>query len=115
MPIYIPRDSIIFVKQIRKSSYEWAYQYISSHYGSKIHHIGLLAENHTSNLYYWDNVYWIKQLLCEAGYKVSVLIPKMHKEKFIMKSASGFQIEISPLHFESGGKLCTGFPPRFSY
>ena len=89
----------------KESCYEWAYQYISSYYGLKIHHIGLLVENHTSNFYYWDNVYWIKQLLSEAGYKVSVLIPKEYKEKFTMKSSSGFQIEILPFCLESNGKI----------
>lgn len=91
----------------KENSFELAKNYIQIHYGSGIKNIGLLAEEHTSNFFYWDNVYWIKTLLSEAGYNVNVLLPTLHEEPKMFKSASGFEIVANPIKIdEKGGVHC---------
>ena len=41
----------------------------------KIKQILLLAEEHTRNLYYWDNIFVIQSLVEQAGYAVRVCVP----------------------------------------
>lgn len=63
----------------------------------------LLAEEHTSNLYYWDNIYIIKNLIEQAGYGVKVCVPGIKiPDKKIVESASGYQFSVSPLREETG-------------
>lgn len=87
----------------KESSFDLARDYITRHYGNSIKNVGLLVEEHTSNLFYWDNVYWIKTLLTEAGFNVSVLLPTLSNDKRTFKSASGFVIEVFPVKVDSNG------------
>lgn len=87
----------------KESSFDLAREYIETHYGKEIKNIGLLAEEHTSNFFYWDNVYWIRTLLTEAGYNIRVLLPTLHDDKRIFKSASGFEIEAYPIKIDDKG------------
>jgi glutamate--cysteine ligase len=89
----------------KESSFDLAKDYIQSHYGSSIKNIGLLVEEHTSNFFYWDNVYWIKTLLTEAGYNVRVLLPNEHTDKKTFKSASGFSVEAYPITIDPEGRV----------
>ena len=59
----------------------------------------LLSEEHTRNLYYWDNVFVIKSLIEQAGYKVTVCVPGKHiqsPQKII--TASGREIFVHLLN-----------------
>lgn len=89
----------------KESSYELAQNYIKNHYGSSIENIGLLTEEHTNNPYYWDNVYWIKNLLSEAGYKVTLLLPKFVEQKMGFTSASGYELNVEPYEITVDGKV----------
>lgn len=86
----------------KESSYELAQQYVNKHYGAKVKHIGLLTEEHTSNPYYWDNVYWIRSLLTEAGFKVSLLLPKPTPEAVEFVSASGHKLQVEAFDVKQG-------------
>ena len=72
------------------------------------HHLGvkkilLLAEEHSRNLYYWDNIYVIKSLIEQGGKKVIVCVPGKNilKAQTIM-TASGKKINISLLKKAKG-------------
>ena len=65
----------------------------------------LLAEEHTRNFYYWDNVFVIKFLIEETGYDVTVCVPgkKMTASQEII-TASGKKLFVYLLE-ESEGDL----------
>jgi len=50
--------------------------YLAKHYPNSGRRIGLIAEEHTSNAYYWQNVATIKELLEASGCTVEVCWPK---------------------------------------
>lgn len=85
----------------KDSSYELVQTYIRQHYGTAVQNIGLLTEEHTNNPYYWDNVYWIKTLLSEAGFKVTLLLPKAVEEAITFTSASGYSLTVAPFNVET--------------
>ncbi len=87
----------------KDSSYELVEAYIQQRYGSEVQNIGLLTEEHTNNPYYWDNVYWIQALLTEAGYAVTLLLPKVIAEPLTFTSASGYTLTVNPFDVESQG------------
>jgi glutamate--cysteine ligase len=87
----------------KENTYDLAKEYLHKRYGSSLKNIGLFVEEHTSNLFYWDNVYWIKTLLTEAGYNVKILLPNLYSEKKTFKSASGFELEAYPVTIMPNG------------
>ncbi len=92
----------------KESSFSLAQEYIISQYGAGVENIGLLVEEHTSNPFYWDNVYWIKTLLTEAGFSVQVLLPSVNVDKKTFKSASGFIVESYPVKIDKSGQVSSG-------
>ena len=67
-------------------------------YNFNIKKILLLAEEHTRNLYYWDNVYIIQSLIQKAGYSVTVCVPgKQISSSQKMITASGRSIDLKLL------------------
>jgi glutamate--cysteine ligase len=68
--------------------------FLQKHYPKVGSHIGLLAEEHTSNAYYWQNVVTIKTLLERAGYKVAVVWPKSLPEPVLVRSIQGQELQI---------------------
>lgn len=58
----------------------------------------LLAEEHTRNLYYWDNVLTIQSLIKSAGFQVAVCVPgKQIRSPQKFTTASGKSIEVKIL------------------
>ncbi len=93
----------------KENSFDLAHEYIKTHYGTGIKNIGLFVEEHTTNFFYWDNVYWIKTLLTEAGYKVQVLLPSLDSDKKVFKSASGYNVETYPVTIDERGYVHAEF------
>ena len=76
--------------------------YLSKHYPT-VKKILLLAEEHTHNLYYWDNIYRIKTLIEKAGFEVSVCIPgKILSAQSKWETASGYTLSLHILEKEKG-------------
>ena len=75
-----------------------AADYLSRHYG-RLKKIILLAEEHTHNPYYWDNIYSLKEILSSTTAKVVVCVPgkNIQNEKKIT-SAGGREVNIHLLH-----------------
>jgi glutamate--cysteine ligase len=60
--------------------------------------IGLIPESHTRNLFYWENVRALSDILKQAGFKVSVgSLSEEFKEATELKLPSGKTIEVEPL------------------
>ena len=63
----------------------------------------LLAEEHTRNLYYWDNVFVIQSLIEQAGYEVIACVPgKQFQSPQTLTTASGRTIFVQLLNSEKG-------------
>ena len=63
----------------------------------------LLAEEHTRNLYYWDNIFAIQSLIKKAGYQVTVCVPgKQITSPQKITTASGQSIDLKLLNEEKG-------------
>ena len=76
--------------------------YLNKNYPS-IKKMILLCEEHTRNLYYWDNVFVIKSLIEEAGYSISVCVPgKQIREPQKILTASGQEIFVQILNKVKG-------------
>lgn len=76
-------------------------RYIKSHYGESVKNIILLAEEHTANPYYWDNIDTIQKLLNESGYEVLVAVPKDFPNPIEVKNSFGKLIKIYPAYFKN--------------
>lgn len=56
----------------------------------QVRRIGLLTENHTQNLFYWDNVATIRSLLLDAGFDVKVsLFDKSSASRTVTSASRG--------------------------
>lgn len=63
----------------------------------------LLSEDHLKNLYYWDNVITLKELLIEAGHEVVVgMLSDQLDDKVDLTSASGKSITVLKVKSEAG-------------
>lgn len=79
--------------------------YLRSHYGKPIEKIGLLCEEHTNNLNYWDNVLALKEMIETTGRQVRVTIPKKIDNPIELKTATGRTLTIYPFIKESERSL----------
>ena len=67
-------------------------------YDPSVKKILLLAEEHTNNLYYWDNVLTIKALIEKNGYEITVCVAReLVSEKKTLHTASGKQVSLQLL------------------
>ncbi len=89
-----------------------ARSYLRSYYGEGLKRIALLAEEHTKNAYYWENVRWIVRMIEEAGYEVRVCLPQVIEKEVIVESSSGEKITIHPFDKKDGTLIgLDGFKP----
>ena len=77
-------------------------KYLQKHYPS-IKKILLLGEEHTKNLYYWDNISVIRSLIEQADYQVVLCVPgkQIHSTTKI-KTTIGQELEIKLLKEQEG-------------
>jgi glutamate--cysteine ligase len=78
----------------KETSVDLMAAYINNHYGPSVKKILLVTEEHTSNPYYWDNVYTIKSLLEGAGRTLEIAIPRELAEPIKVVSASGRELTV---------------------
>lgn len=90
--------------------------YLNKNYPSA-KHILLLAEEHTRNLYYWDNVFVIKLLIEQTDRKVSVCVPGKHIKAFQkIITANGKEVSIHLLQETKGDLIISNndFSSRYN-
>ena len=76
--------------------------YLDKFYPS-VKQILLLAEEHTRNFYYWDNIFVIRSLIEQTGHKVIVCVPgKQMTSPQKITTASGREISIQLLNETEG-------------
>lgn len=68
-------------------------KYLDKHY-PQAKRIALLTEEHTSNGFYWENVYTIAQLLKEAGRPARICIPRKLENPIQVTSATGRELTV---------------------
>ncbi|MCB0341175.1 MAG: glutamate--cysteine ligase [Pseudobdellovibrionaceae bacterium] len=112
-----PVDANIFpagfnnICQIDKdSSVEHAKQYFHDHYPSCGKRLLLLAEEHTKNPFYWENIRALRNLLTEAGFTVFMSWPKDFENAVEVESISGHNLTISPHEIRDGILFVEGEP-----
>jgi glutamate--cysteine ligase len=93
----------------KETSVDLMASYITNHYGSSTQKILLVTEEHTSNPYYWDNVYTIKSLLEGAGRTLQIAIPRELPEPLKLTSASGRELTVGSAL--TSGSLLKEFTP----
>lgn len=86
--------------------------YLQNYYGESVKKIALLTEEHTKNVYYWENVRWILNMIEGAGYEIRVCLPNVMEKEVEVESSSGHKITIHPFK-KIGGELVghDGFKP----
>ncbi|MNJ91220.1 Glutamate-cysteine ligase [compost metagenome] len=84
-------------------------KYISKHYGDSVKNILLVTEEHTNNLFYWENVYTIKSLIEASGKTVKVAIPRELPEPLHLTSSAGHEVTVHSALV--GGPLMKEFKP----
>lgn len=77
-------------------------KYITHNYGTNIKNIALLTEEHTKNVYYWENVLWILSMIEQAGYNVRVCLPQEILEPIMVPTLSGEEVKISVFKKQNG-------------
>ena len=68
--------------------------YLRTHYPQYHKPIILLAEEHTHNAYYWENIFTIKQLVEAAGFQIKIAIPREFDGFLEVKSIVGHELKV---------------------
>lgn len=75
--------------------------FLDKHYDAGLKRILLVTEEHTNNLFYWENVSAIKALLEGAGKEVLVGIPSRIEKPLQLQSATGKEITVVSAFLDS--------------
>lgn len=78
----------------KDSSVEHVREFLHQHYPDVKGLIGLVAEEHTSNAFYWENVLTLKNLIEGAGYRVEISIPRLLPQPLQVESVNGHKMTI---------------------
>lgn len=81
-------------QQDKESAVQVAHEYLKSHYPQVLKEIFILAEEHTANPYYWENIKAISAILSQAGYEITVCWPRPLAEPFVATSMTGTKIQV---------------------
>ena len=85
-------------------------------YHSDVKNVLIIAEDHTRNVYYLENVAYLAEIIKGAGLEVCItsLVTSQSGEEVTLKSASGLDVNLKPAVRE-GGRVKTkcGFDPEF--
>lgn len=71
-----------------------ARDYLLEHYGSSLKKIQLLTEEHTQNLFYWQNVSTLSQIIKGAGFDVQLVVPRDLPAPLNVTSKNGDQLQV---------------------
>ena len=70
-----------------------------NHYYKNLKKIILLTEEHTKNLYYWDNIFTLKEVLKNSCSQIVICVPgKKVTQPLTLESANGQSIDLQLLH-----------------
>ncbi|MBK7844027.1 MAG: glutamate--cysteine ligase [Bdellovibrionales bacterium] len=83
-------------------------KYLDIHYGPKIEKIALLTEEHTTNLFYWDNVAVLFDFLNQSGHVTKIAFPRALKETISLTNAAGRNLKIFGAEVVNGQVVVDG-------
>ncbi len=96
----------------KEESPEIVKRYIESTYGSSVQKIAILAEEHSKNAFYWENMKWIRTMISEAGFDVRVCLPQDLQGEMQFETSSGDKITVTPFKKDNGSLVAPdGFRP----
>lgn len=95
----------------RDNAVDVAKVFLDSHYSSDTKRILLLTEEHTANLYYWNNVAALQKILKGAGREVRLAIPRPMTAPLSVTNAAGEKLEVFSATRQSRGVDIDGFKP----
>lgn len=75
--------------------------FLEKHYDPNLKRILLVTEEHTNNLFYWENVWAIRSLLEGAGKEVLIGIPSRIEKPIQLQSATGKGITVVSAFMDS--------------
>lgn len=80
--------------QDQEAAVQVAFNFLKRHYDSSVRTIVVLAEEHTGNAYYWENVKALRKILVGGGFNVVIAWPKEMTEPFEATAISGEKIPV---------------------
>lgn len=88
----------------REAAPEQVKAYLEALYGTTKKNILLVTEEHTTNAYYWQNIYSLKEMIQGAGYNVELAFPK-EMEKIDVETANGQSLVVYGSSGNSAGQV----------
>ena len=85
--------------------------YLNQEYKGSIQNIVLLSEEHTKNVFYWENIYTLISMLEEAGYSAKVAFPKDMDTSLTVQSYSGKSLQVYGAQRKGDNLLVDGQTP----
>ncbi len=76
--------------------------YLDQHYSHLGKRVVLLAEEHTQNAYYWENISSIRAILAASGREVFVALPRELRAPITVKSSSGLELQVHAAENRNG-------------
>jgi glutamate--cysteine ligase len=86
-------------------------EYLKARYGTGVKNLVLLAEEHTNNPYYWDNILTLRKLVTQTGREVKVALPRLEAGKIQVDSHSGEKVDVVMATRDGDGINIDGFKP----
>lgn len=86
-------------------------RYLNTHYGSAIRKILILAEEHTNNLYYWENIFTLQNLIQSAGYETRIAMPRQFDQPLRIETHEKHEVQVWPATRVAGGVAIGDFAP----
>lgn len=88
-------------------------RYLNSHYKKERMKILLLAEEHTSNRYYWENINILNNLINKAGHETRIGVPKEFSGTFEVTTPKGARLSLVTARRDGDSiKVHDGFVPE---
>jgi len=86
--------------------------YLNRHYGSDVKKLLLLAEEHTNNAYYWENIYALVKIIKGSGRSVEIALPKELDQAIEVESINGHKMTVHGASRSAGGVRIGDFEPQ---
>lgn len=80
--------------QDQETAVHVAFKFLKKHYDPSVRTILLLAEEHTANPYYWENIKALRKIFAGGGFQVIVGWPRELAEPFVATAISGEKITV---------------------
>ncbi len=77
----------------KEAAHEIVRRYVSNHYG-EVKSLALLCEEHTGNVFYWENIRTLLKIFEAAGYSISACLPREMNQPVTVATSSGANVVV---------------------